>query len=75
MKHLLTIALLLVAVSLVGCQRGDVKVDVVFKGQAAPFSGYNVGPELYVPQGSPIPVSGILVWLKNLDPNDLLEGY
>jgi hypothetical protein len=44
---------------------------MVVEGQIAPHDGYNIGPDLYVEKGDPIPVSGALIWIRGLDPNDL----
>ena len=70
-----TILLILVAACLLmacGCKHGDFKAEVVMKGQPAPFTGYNVGPDLYVVEGQPCPVAGAVVWIKGLDPNDIV---
>ena len=72
MKRLTMIMLLLCACGLAGCQNGDLKISGVVEGQAAPHAGYNIGPDIYVKPGEPVPVSGVVVWIKGLDPNDLL---
>ena len=69
MKYLCIIVLLFV---LFGCKHGDFKAEVVIKGQPAPFDGYNAGPELYVMQGQLCPVSGVVIWIKGIDPNDIV---
>lgn len=69
LRILVILAVLLI--SNTSCQRGDAQVSVVVQGQTAPHKGYNVGPDLYVEQGDPIPVSGLLIWIRGLDPNDL----
>lgn len=68
------ILVILVVLVIFGCQRGDFKASIVIEGQAAPHAGYNVGPDLYVEQGDPVPVSGAVIWIKNLDPNSLLKN-
>jgi len=67
----LVIAMALIVLALVGCQRGDFRVSMVIEGQKAPHAGYNIGPDLYVGQGDPVPVSGAVIWIRGLDPNDL----
>jgi len=68
MKRIVFVLALLVCA---GCRHGDFKAEVVIKGQPAPFNGYCVGPELYVQEGDPCPVSGAVIWIKGLDPNDI----
>ena len=72
MKVLAIIIIFVMSLALVGCQRGDFRASVVIEDQPAPHAGYNVGPDLYVEQGDPVPVSGAVIWIKGLDPNDLL---
>lgn len=69
MKRLCIVLALLVCA---GCHHGDFEASVVFEGQAAPHDGYNVGPSTYVLKGQPCKVSGVVVYVKGLDPNDLL---
>ena len=61
---------LLFAIS-AGCQRGDFRASMVIRGQPAPHAGYNVGPEIYVLPGDPCPVTGAVIWIRGLDPNDI----
>ena len=72
LKWILLLCLLLAV--LPGCQRGDGKISLVIEGQPAPHAGYNIGPELYLLPGDPAKVTGAVVWLNNLDPNDLLRS-
>jgi hypothetical protein len=65
-------AILLVLLVLAGCNRGDFKASTVFEGQVAPHDGWNFGPETYVLQGQPVKVSGLLIYVKGLDPNNVL---
>jgi len=67
----LLIAVVLLVVTLAGCQRGDFRLSMVMQGQQAPHAGYNIGPNLYLEPGDPVPVSGAVVWIRGLDPNDL----
>lgn len=67
----LVIVTVLIMLALIGCQRGDFKVSMVIEGQPAPHAGYNIGPDLYVEPGIPVPVSGAVIWIRGLDPNDL----
>jgi len=69
MKYVVT--LLVVCLLVVGCQRGDIKVSMVLENQAAPHEGYNVGPETYVQEGDPCPVTGAVIWIKGAEPNDI----
>ena len=67
------IILCLVSLLFTGCRRGDIKVEMVFKGQPVPFDGYNVGPDIYRLQGEPAIMTGWQVWGKGIDPNELFE--
>lgn len=67
----LVIVAMLITVVLLGCQRGDIRISPVIQGQPAPHAGYNIGPELYVQPGTPVPVTGAVIWIRGLDPNDL----
>ena len=58
---------------LCSCQRGDVKISPVIEGQVSPQAGYNIGPELYLEIGDRAKVTGAVIWISGLDPNDLLE--
>ena len=71
-RGLLTLISLLVFICLVGCRHGDLKVSTVFENQPAPHSGFNVGPDWWVEQGDPVPVTGVVIWVKGLEPNDIL---
>lgn len=64
---LLVVMLLCIA----GCQRGDIQVSPIIEGQPAMHSGYNVGPELWLEKDDPAKVTGAVIWIKGLDPNDL----
>jgi len=57
-----------------GCQRGDFRISPIIAGQPAPHAGYNVGPETYIEEGQPALVTGAVIWIRGLDPNDLYEG-
>jgi hypothetical protein len=59
MKKILFSLILLSMLFTVGCQRGDFQASMVVEGQIAPHDGYNIGPDLYVEKGDPIPVSGV----------------
>lgn len=65
--------MVLVMAVFVGCQRGDFKVEPVMNGQPAPFDGYTISPEIYAEEGEPVIGTGVHVYVKGLDPNDLLE--
>jgi hypothetical protein len=70
-KHLIILAIL--ALCLAGCHRGDLKVEPAIKGQPAAITGWNIGPELYIEQGQPCPITGAIVYIKGLDPNELVN--
>lgn len=71
MKTRILIVMVALSICIVGCQRGDFRVTPVIAGQAALHAGYNVGPELYLEQGQPAKVTGAVIWIRGLDPNDL----
>jgi len=71
MKRIVFVLALLVCA---GCRHGDFKAEAVIKGQPAPFAGYNIGPELWVEEGQPCPVFGAVIWVKGLEPNDIVGG-
>jgi len=64
--------IVLICIALGGCQRGDVKASPVIEGQPAPHAGWNIGPELWLEQGQPAKVTGAVIWIKGLDPNNIL---
>ena len=61
------------ALLLAGCQRGDFKVSMVVEGQLAPHSGYNIGPDMYVEQGDPVPMTGAVIYIKGLEPDEFFK--
>jgi len=63
------ITLIMAMLLISGCQRGDIKAQIVIQGQPAPYDGYNISPEIYVLEGQPVPMTGALVWINGLDPN------
>lgn len=72
MKHLLFMIILIVLL-LIGssCNRGDVKITPVIENQIAPHAGYNIGPGMYVEPGDLCPITGAVIWIKGLDPNEI----
>jgi hypothetical protein len=72
-KTILPIILLIALLLISGCQRGDIKVSTIIEGQPAPHAGYNIGPDLYLESGDTAEVTGAIIWINGLDPNDLLE--
>lgn len=60
--------------SLAGCNRGSVKVSPILEGVAAPHSGWNIGPELWLEAGDEAKVTGAVFWIDGLDPNDIFES-
>ena len=60
-------------VALVGCNRGDVQISPVIEGQIAPHAGWNIGPDMWVPAGQSVRLTGVLIRLEGLDPNDIFE--
>ncbi|MHA2023944.1 MAG: hypothetical protein ACTSWQ_09820 [Candidatus Thorarchaeota archaeon] len=55
-----------------GCNRGDFKAQTVIEGQPAPFDGFNFGPDTYVLQGQSVKVTGVVIWIKGVDPNSIV---
>ena len=70
MKYL--VAILIIVLFTCGCQTGDIKASMVIEGQPAPFSGYNIGPDIWVIQGQPVKMSGAVIWINGLDPNTIM---
>lgn len=73
MKKLIMLVLLicLLGICMAGCQRGDIKVSPIIEGQPAPHAGYNIGPELFLETGDIAKVTGAVIWIRGLDPNNL----
>lgn len=71
MKRTVVVIVILVAVLIAGCNRGSLKATPVIAGQPAPHAGYNVGPSLYLLPGDTVLVTGAVIWIKGLDPNEL----
>ena len=67
-------ASIVLAFILSGCQRGDFKIEPVVHGQAAPFDGYTISPEIYATEGTPVQGTGVHIFIKGLDPNDVLDS-
>ena len=70
MRYVILILIIIIVV-LTGCQRGDIKITPVIQGQPAPHDGFNLGPEIYVYQGQPCKMSGMVLWVNGLDPNTI----
>jgi len=68
-KYLLCAALLLIA----GCGGNDFSMSLVVEGQPSPQRGYNFGPDSYVQPGDEVKVSGVVIWIEGLDPNDIVD--
>ena len=68
MKKTLIILLLL---CIVGCNRGDIRISPVLEDSRAPHAGWNISPDMYVQQGGKVPMTGIILWIDGLDPNDI----
>ena len=66
-------SLVIIVGTIIGCSGGDFKVTPVIKGQPAPHDGYTLSTEIYVEEGSTIAMSGVHIWIKGLDPNDILS--
>lgn len=74
-RKLGVLIVLLALLVVVGCpQRGDLAISPVFKGNPAPHRGWNLGPDIWVEAGDPVPVSGVVFWLEGTDPNELFGG-
>ena len=61
------------AVVIAGCGGENFTVSPVLEGQAAPHAGWNIGPDSYVQPGAEVKVTGVIVWIDGLDPNDVLD--
>ena len=68
-KYILCAALLLFA----GCGGNDFSMSLVVEGQPSPQRGYNFGPDSYVQPGDEVKVSGVVIWIEGLDPNDIVD--
>lgn len=55
-----------------GCNRGDLQFSPVIAGEPAPHAGYNIGPQLWLEPGDDVLVSGAVIRITGLDPNDLI---
>ena len=71
MKRLVIIIILAI---LMGCQTKDFKATIVAEGQPSPHDGYNIGPDIWVEEGTPVKLSGAVVWINGLDPNSIEEA-
>lgn len=73
MKTIL-LGIILIVLLLIGssCNTGDVKITPVIENQITPHAGYNIGPDMYVEPGDLCPITGAVIWIKGLDPNDIL---
>ena len=70
MRYLITIAIIGLFL-FTGCQRGGIKLTPVLQGLPVPHDGYLISPEIYVVQGQPAKMSGVVVWINGLDPNSI----
>ena len=66
------LAILIPALLICGCNRGDLKVTPVVEGQAAPHAGFNLGPDTWLEPGNEVKVTGAVIWIKGVDPNSIL---
>jgi hypothetical protein len=67
-------ALLVVLTGTAGClNRGDFKISPVMETQLAPHDGYNLSPDIWVEEGTPVPMTGVLVYIEGTDPNSIFE--
>ena len=56
-----------------GCGGDNFQVSPVLESQLAPHAGYNIGPDSYVQPGDEVKVSGVVIWIEGLDPNDIVD--
>ena len=68
-KWMLVAALLLFA----GCGGDNFSIEPVIEGQTAPLSGWNLGPSMYVQEGDEVKLTGVVIWIDGLDPNDIVD--
>lgn len=71
-KRMLVLVVFVVLFFSMGCQHNDFRMSTVFEGQSAPHDGFNIGPDTYVLQNQPVKVSGVVIWIKGLDPNSVI---
>ena len=69
----LVTGILLTAMILMGCQRGDMSISPVVEGQIAPHAGWNLGPDIWVDVNDPVRLTGVVIRVKGLDPDDIFE--
>lgn len=65
------ICMISATIAFVSCQRGDLKVTPIIEGQLAPHAGFNFGPDSYLKEGQPANVTGIVIYIKGADPNEI----
>ena len=70
-RYALLIVSLVFVCLLVGCSSGDAKISQVIEGQPAPHAGYNIGPDIWVEPNEPVKLTGVVIWIKGTDPNNL----
>jgi len=65
------ILLILPVILSLSCQRGSIKVSPVIEGVSAPHAGYNIGPDLWLEPGDKVKVTGAVIWIEGLEPNEI----
>lgn len=63
----------LVVLLMAGCSGDSFRVSTAIEGTPAPHAGYNFGPDSYVQAGDEVKVTGVIVWIEGLDPNDIVD--
>lgn len=61
------IVIVLLALCLAGCRSSGFKAALIIEGQPCPYAGVVVSPQQLVDANDPAPMTGVLVWWKNMD--------
>lgn len=77
LRKTIAILCLLMSILIASCNRGDVKISVVTKGEIASHDGVLISPDNRVKAGDICKLNGVLVYakpiedlLKEAEPND-----
>lgn len=55
-----------------GCTRGDLQVSGAIAGLPVQQAGYNIGPGLWLQPGDLALVTGAVIWMPGIDPNEIM---
>jgi len=73
-RQFILITITILSIFIAGCMSENIKLSPVVAGQPAPHEGYNIGPGLYLKTGDSALVTGAVIYIKGLDPNNLEAG-